>query len=76
MEDLFTFHYEEKDICIEVSLFLVFEKKDKENAVIDLESASSFIESEIFERIKNGKQRGYVDFTFNDVCYSGNWDSQ
>lgn len=69
MEDIFSFYFEEK----KVSLFLVFEKKDKEHGLIDLEEAKNFIEQEIFECIKNGEKSGSVEFVFNDVCYSGNW---
>jgi hypothetical protein len=70
MEDIFSFYFEEK----KVSLFLVFEKKDKEHGLIDLEEAKNFIEQEIFECIKNGEKGGSVEFVFNEVCYSGNWN--
>lgn len=70
MEDIFTFYFEEKKI----SLFLVFEKKDKDHGLIDLEEAKNFIEQEIFECIQNGKKSGTVEFVFKDICYSGNWD--
>lgn len=55
-------------------MFLVFEKKDKEHGLIDLEEAKNFIEQEIFECIKHGEKSGSVEFVFNDVCYSGSWN--
>lgn len=71
MEDFFTI-YCENDIA--VSLFLVFEKQDEENGIVDLDSAKEFIEDEIFERIKNGKNSGDLDFVFKGICYSGKWN--